>query len=111
MIEIEAVLEPDGTLRACKAEGHAGAGKSGGDIVCAAVSVLIRTAVITLSNKEGITLSSDTPEKGKIWLKANYEAEGKDFLHVSGQFLLNGLSSVAREYPKNCKLTIKNFGF
>jgi hypothetical protein len=106
LIEIEAVLEKDGILRACKASGHAGAGKAGTDIVCAAVSVLIRTAFNTLSNRKGITVRYGAPEKGQFWLEADYDAEGKDFLFAAGEFLINGLLSVAREYPENCKFNI-----
>ena len=111
MIEIEAVLEGDGTLRACRASGHAGAGKAGTDIVCAAVSVLMRTALSVLSGKKGITVRGGAPEKGQMWLEAEYDADGKDFLYAAGLFLIEGLWSVAQEYPKNCKITIKNFGF
>ena len=106
MIEIEAVVEEDGTLRACYASGHAGAGKAGSDIVCAAVSVLIRTAFSVLSGRKGITLSGEAPEKGQMRLEAGYTAEGKDFLFAAGQFLINGLSSVAKEFPENCRLNI-----
>jgi uncharacterized protein YsxB (DUF464 family) len=106
LIEIEAVLEDDGTLRACKASGHAGAGKAGTDIVCAAVSVLMRTAFSTLSDRKGITIRYGAPEKGQFWLETDYEAEGKDFLFATGSFLINGLKSVAQEFPQNCKLNI-----
>jgi uncharacterized protein YsxB (DUF464 family) len=108
MIHIEAVVEDDGTLRACKASGHARAGKAGNDIVCAAVSVLLRTALKTLSGRKGITLDGGAPEKGQLWLEAGYEAEGKEFLFAVGVFLIEGLSSVAQEFPNNCKFTIKN---
>jgi uncharacterized protein YsxB (DUF464 family) len=104
-------LEGDGTLRACKASGHAGAGKAGADIVCAAVSVLMRTALSALSGRKGIILKGGAPEKGNLWLEASYDAEGKDFLFAVGVFLIEGLKSVAQEYPKNCKLTFKNFSF
>lgn len=109
MIEIEAVLEKDGTLRACKASGHAKAGKTGEDIVCAAVSVLMRTAFAVLSNREGITLRVDAPERGQMRLEADYEAEGKNFLYASGVFLIEGLRSVAQEYPQNCKIKISTY--
>jgi len=111
LVEIEAVLEADGTLRACKASGHAGAGKAGTDIVCAAVSVLMRTALNVLSGRKGITVRGGAPEKGLLWLEADYDADGRDFLFAAGVFLIEGLKSVAQEYPKNCKLTIKNFSF
>jgi len=111
MIEIEAVFDKDDVLRVCKASGHAGAGKAGNDIVCAAVSVLMRTAFSALSNRKGIILRCGAPEKGRFWLEADYDADGKDFLFATGVFLLEGLKSVAQEYPQNCKITIKNFSF
>jgi uncharacterized protein YsxB (DUF464 family) len=107
LIEIEAVLEGDGTLRACKAAGHAGAGKTGNDIVCAAVSVLMRTALSVLSGRKGITVDGGAPERGQMWLEAGYDAEGKDFLFAAGVFLVEGLKSVAREFPNSCKLSIR----
>ena len=107
MIEIEAVLDDEGTLRACKATGHAGAGKAGTDIVCAAVSVLMRTALSVLSGREGITVRGGAPKSGHLWLEADFKAEGRDFLFAAGVFLLEGLKSVAQEFPKNCKLNIR----
>ena len=107
MIKIEAVLEEDGTLRACKAIGHAGAGKAGTDIVCAAVSVLMRTALITLSGRKGIEIRYDAPAPGQMRLETDYEAEGKDFLFAAGVFLIEGLKSVAQEYPQNCEIKIR----
>ena len=109
MIEIEAVLEKDGTLRSCKASGHSGLGKEGTDIVCAAVSVLMRTALIALSGRNGITVRTDAPEKGQMRLEADYDAEGREFLFAAGVFLIEGLKSVAQEYPQNCKLTISSW--
>ena len=106
MIEIEAVLDDSGVLRACKASGHAGAGKAGTDIVCAAVSVLMRTACCVLDGREGITVRSGAPEPGQMWLEADYEASGRNFLYAAGVFLIEGLRSVAQEYPQNCKLSV-----
>jgi uncharacterized protein YsxB (DUF464 family) len=107
LIEIEAVLDENEILRSCKVSGHAGAGKTGSDIVCAAVSVLMRTAACTLSDREGVIVRYEAPEPGLFFLEAEYMAEGKDFLFASGVFLLEGLASVAEEYPDNCKLTIR----
>ena len=107
MIEIEAVLDDDGVLRTCNASGHAGAGRTGSDIVCAAVSVLMRTALSVLSGRKGISISGGAPERGRLWLEAGYEAEGRDFLFAAGVFLIEGLMSVAQEHPDNCKLNIR----
>jgi uncharacterized protein YsxB (DUF464 family) len=107
LIEIEAVLDKSGTLRSCKAIGHAGAGRTGEDIVCAAVSVLMRTAVRVLSDRKGISIRCEAPEPGFLSLEADYTAEGKDFLFAAGVFLSEGLASVAEEYPHYCKLTVR----
>ena len=107
MIEIEAVLDENRVLRSCKASGHAGLGRTGTDIVCAAVSVLMRTAVRSLNGREGITLQWEAPEPGLLSLEAEYTTEGRDFLFAAGVFLIEGLSSVAEEYPEHCKLTIR----
>ena len=107
MIEIEAVLDENDVLRSCKASGHARAGRTGNDLVCAAVSVLLRAAASSLFEREGITLRCDAPKKGFHNLEVDYTAEGKDFLFAVGVFLIEGLASVAEEYPQNCKLTLR----
>ncbi|MDR0443891.1 MAG: ribosomal-processing cysteine protease Prp [Treponema sp.] len=110
---MEAVLDDDGVLRACKASGHAGAGKKGTDIVCAAVSVLMRTALGVLSGREGVVVRGGAPEPGSLWMEADYTAEGsnalhsREFLSATGVFLLEGLKSVAQEYPENCRVIIR----
>ena len=100
-------MDEAGILRECKAAGHARAGKTGSDIVCAAVSVLLRAAVQVLEGRKGITLRAVAPEPGLLGLQADYTAEGKGFLSATGEFLITGLRSVADEFPKNCKLTIR----
>jgi len=107
VIKIEAVLDVDGVLRVCKASGHAGVGRTGNDIVCAAVSVLMRTAIRSLSEREGITIRCDAPEPGFLFLEADYTAKGREFLFAAGVFLLEGLASVAEEYPEHCSLSIR----
>jgi uncharacterized protein YsxB (DUF464 family) len=107
LIEIEAALDKEGLLRACKAAGHAGAGKAGSDIVCAAVSVLMRSALRALSNRRGIEVRGGAPEPGFLWMEADYTAEGREFLAAAGTFLTEGLSSVAEEYPEHCRITIR----
>jgi uncharacterized protein YsxB (DUF464 family) len=107
LINIEIVLDDEGILISAKAEGHAGAGKTGNDIVCAAVSVLMRTAYTALYGRDGLTVKCGAPEPGLMSLEAGYGAGGKDFLFACGVFLVEGLKSLAMEYPKNIKLDIR----
>jgi hypothetical protein len=67
----------------------------------------MRTALGILSGRKGITLRGGAPEKGQLWLEADYDADGKDFLFAAGTFLIEGLLSVAQEFPQNCKVNIK----
>ena len=107
MITIAVVQDESGLLKSCDIHGHAGEGKRGHDIVCAAVSVLARTAQAVLSGKEDITVRGGAPGRGVFTLEtqANSQA-GRDFLAATGAFLVEGLQSVADEYPGNCVMTI-----
>jgi uncharacterized protein YsxB (DUF464 family) len=106
MIRIEAALDEAGLLRSCRIHGHAGAGPRGGDIVCAAVSVLARTALSLLSRREGITVRGEAPERGVVSMDIDYAGDGKEFLFAAGAFLVEGLQSVAGEYPDYCVMHI-----
>ncbi|MDR2551746.1 MAG: ribosomal-processing cysteine protease Prp [Treponema sp.] len=107
MITIKAVLDGAGLLKTCEIRGHAGAGKRGSDIVCSAVSVLAKTALMTLSGREGISVRGGPGERGSFSLETEaLTGGGREFLAATGAFLLNGLESVAGEYPQNCGVTI-----
>jgi uncharacterized protein YsxB (DUF464 family) len=107
VITIKAVTDETGLLRSCEVRGHAGAGPKGGDIVCAAVSVLTRTALSVLNTREDIIVRGGAPERGVFMLEAEaYDGPGRDFLAAAGAFLLEGVDSVAREYPGNCTMTV-----
>ena len=100
-------MDKAGLLRSCRVLGHAGAGKQGNDIVCAAVSVLTRTIVRSLSGKEGITIRGSIPEQGDFRIEAEYTAGGREFLAGAGAFFVEGLLSVSTEFPDYCKVTIE----
>ena len=107
MIKADLVLDEAGLLRSFRVSGHSGAGKRGSDIVCAAVSVLTRTAVRVLSGREGITIQGEIPEEGNFYLGTECTAEGREFLAAAGAFLIEGLLSVSEEFPDHCKVNIK----
>jgi len=107
VINADLVLDEAGLLKSCRVSGHSGAGKRGGDIVCAAVSVLTRTIVRVLSGREGITIRGEIPEEGNFYLETEYTAEGREFLAAAGAFLIEGLLSVSGEFPEHCKVNSK----
>jgi uncharacterized protein YsxB (DUF464 family) len=101
------VLDEAGLLRSCRVQGHAGAGKKGGDIVCAAVSVLTRTIVRVLSGRKDITIRGSIPGQGNFQMESEYAPEGREFLAAAGAFLIEGLLSVSAEFPDYCKVIIE----
>jgi uncharacterized protein YsxB (DUF464 family) len=107
MIHVEAAVDRTGFLRACRVEGHAGAGPRGGDPVCAAVSALVRAALRTLSGRKGITVRGDAPERGLLWMEVDYTEEGREFLAGAGTFLIEGLMSVSEDFPDYCGIEIQ----
>jgi len=107
MIQAELVLDGAGLLRSCRVSGHAGAGKRGNDIVCAAVSVLARTIVRVLSNRKDINIRGSIPDMGNFFLETEYAPEGREFLAAAGSFFIEGMLSVSEEFPDYCKLTIE----
>jgi uncharacterized protein YsxB (DUF464 family) len=103
MIRISVTLDKTGLLSRCEVRGHAQAGPKGGDIICAAVSVLARTALAVLEARKDLTVRGAAPERGVFFLEVEApEGPGRDFLAATGTFLLEGLGSIAREYPKSC---------
>ncbi|MDR1972218.1 MAG: ribosomal-processing cysteine protease Prp [Treponema sp.] len=112
MVGIEVTLDQAGLLRSCRVKGHAGAGKGlfrrGADPVCAAVSILVRTALRTLAGRRGIELRGGAPDRGLLWMEADYTAEGRDFLAAAGAFLIEGLKSVSEDYPGYCGIIIED---
>jgi uncharacterized protein YsxB (DUF464 family) len=107
LIQADIVLDETGLLKSCRVQGHAGAGKKGGDIVCAAVSVLTRTIVPVLSGRKGITLRGNIPGEGNFQIETECTGEGREFLSAAGSFLVEGLLSVSAEFPDYCKVTIE----
>jgi uncharacterized protein YsxB (DUF464 family) len=106
---ITATVTQDRTalLRTLAVEGHAKRGPPGADSVCAAVSVLTRTAAAVLAGKAAITVELVTPARGELYLDVQCRREGEPYLCAVQDFLLEGLNSVAAEYPDCLRLVFE----
>ena len=105
MISVLLTCGKDGTLASCRAQGHAYFAEKGGDIVCSAVTVLLRTTMQALSETEGVFVRADASERGS--LDFDVSAESAPALVYAGRFLEAGLASLVREYPRNVELKIQ----
>lgn len=100
MIELVLERNTEGVLISCSGKGHAGYAGAGNDIVCSAVTILIRTAMQFLSEIEDIGFKSDYSLRGNInFVTSSNSPESKKILVFTGKFLEKGFSSLFKEYP------------
>ncbi|MBO7122945.1 MAG: ribosomal-processing cysteine protease Prp [Treponema sp.] len=105
---ISVLLVNGRSLLRCEAEGHALFDKKGRDIVCAAATILLRTAAQTLSQRPGICFTSEEPVLGKIAFEARADKDSAiTELKFAADFLQKGFESLAKEFPQNVQLECK----
>ncbi|WP_304222354.1 ribosomal-processing cysteine protease Prp [Gracilinema caldarium] len=107
MIRVDVILDTAGILKSCAVVGHASAGPRNEDIVCAAVSVLSRTALRTLSKTEGVTVRGNAPARGELFMEIEYAAVCRDQVAGITNFLLEGLLSISEEFSEHCCVRIQ----
>ncbi|MBP5250983.1 MAG: ribosomal-processing cysteine protease Prp [Treponema sp.] len=96
-----------GEFVSIKAEGHASFAAKGKDIVCAAESVLLGTALEVLEQTEDIKVESSAGKRGKLEFSAhvvNGSENSKvlsERLKCTADFLRNGFLSISRQFPEN----------
>ena len=99
-----------GMLLSCKAEGHAGFAKSGSDIVCSAITVLIRTTMQVLSESDNVKLEVDTTRCGYLSFYVtvdSFSEKTEAVLLYAGDFLEKGLRTLMEEFPEYVELRSK----
>lgn len=97
----------NGALIQCKANGHAGFSKKGSDIVCSAVTILLRTAMQLLSQNENVALKADTLLRGNLAFRVEVKKECPEtelLLKCTADFIRCGIGSLTEEYPENVQL-------
>jgi len=107
MTVVRLIRGTNGEIHSCKAEGHSGYAAKGTDIVCSAVTVLLRTAMQVLSETPGVVLETDTSLRGNVYFSVKKEKPDTDTaarLICTGDFLEQGFSSLSKEYPANVEL-------
>ena len=87
-----------------KAKGHAGAGKHGQDIVCAAVSCLMQT----LANEVEEAARAGAVAHGEGWMKVEVTPthESCDMVEAWVELVQDGLDALAESYPENVELVV-----
>ena len=105
MVTVWLTSLPDGRFYSCAAAGHAECGEGGRDLVCAAVSMLLRTTASALTETKGLAVTTEAPEKGAFAFSAEASGEESDAVTVGAQLrfvytlLRSGFRALEQEYP------------
>lgn len=107
---VRLVRRTDGRFVSCSASGHAGYAEHGSDIVCSALTALLRTTAQVLSEIDEITVDEQADVRGQLHFTAdafNADNEADACLRYAGRFLEKGLSSLKHEFPAYIELNIQ----
>ena len=111
MTQVLLVRTVNGELQSCSANGHSGFSTKGKDIVCAAVTTLLRTTLEVLETVEGIKLNAESASRGKLVFDVKHtdliKSESVKKVIFAGDFLETGLQRLAKEYPRNVTLRVQ----
>ena len=94
----------NGVLKKCEANGHACFSKKGTDIVCSAVTILLRTSMQVLSHTEDVSLIAETSTRGNLAFSVEAKDENLETeirLKYVADFIRNGIGSLAKDFPEN----------
>ena len=111
MINITLTREKDGGLHSCVVSGHARYAEKGDDVVCAAVSILVRVAVLQLQkwalDDKGLKVSLDYQKTGFVdFCVLQSSKDSREALAHLFDFLKLGFESIACEYPSYVKFKV-----
>ena len=123
MVKIRLLSNAENCFSAFESSGHAGSGhadfgdndgkpEKGGNIVCAAVTILLKTAVLSLSSaqKESSSLKAEIRADNPGYLSAKVTAfsdKDRPRLQYLLEFLTIGLMAIEAEYPDCLDLQIE----
>ena len=102
MIKARAEVDTDGMLLYFEATGHAGAGSPGFDTVCAAFTVLVRTAYSALARLPGARVGGSATRTGSLDFRVETVPGGERERAIGmTAFLLEGLEALERDFPES----------
>ena len=105
------VVYKNNNIVSITADGHANFSKNGYDIVCAAISVLMSTAVNALEAVAGLKYFIYESDEKTGYMYIELPAKLSDEQKIKADIVLKtvqeGLKGIAQGYPKNIKLYVE----
>ena len=107
MIKVKIVITKNKIIKELKVSGHSDYDKYGKDIVCAAISILIYTAHLSLKKLPDIKIEySDDKETVCLSLEENYSKKLEGEIRGITIYLVNGLKLLSEKYQENVNLDL-----
>jgi hypothetical protein len=107
VIQIEIRLDQRGALLGFAVSGHAGSAPRGEDLVCAAVTVLFRTAARLLQLHPDIRIRGNASDSGRMDLTIEaLPAEKRQWLAGLSDLLVRGSRDLQEENPEAIALSV-----
>ncbi len=108
MIVVTVVSDGNEMIRSVSVSGHALGLEKGGNIVCAAVTVLVRTAARLLESVPGVEVSGGGGNRGEFELHIDeVDIRRNGYGKAVGDYLLMGIRDLRDEFPGDCTLKEK----
>ena len=106
MIDIKILFNNDKIIKKLEVKGHSKFDRPGKDIVCAAVSILIYSAYLSIKNLPDIKIEYKD-DKENIYLSLiDYKKELEGEIRGITIFLVNGLKLLSENYKNNVNLDL-----
>ncbi|MGL4982151.1 MAG: ribosomal-processing cysteine protease Prp [Treponemataceae bacterium] len=106
MVKITLYKSRDGCFKKIKALGHAGFSNTEGDIVCSAITMLLRTTLDVLNKK--IELDIEAGERGLLSFSVrDFQSVDTTYLIFVCDFLETGFLRLQADYKKNISFNVK----
>jgi uncharacterized protein len=107
LIHVFITLDSEGILSKVIADGHSEYEKKGRNIVCAAATVLLRTAARQLEGITDVKLKGEAETPGSLNFVIEWYSENRRaYLKGITDFLARGIDDLSVEFPSECSLTI-----
>lgn len=98
-------IKKNGKFQSFRISGHSGYAEQGSDIVCAAVSSMAMLVINTVSEDFGVPVGLRVDEAAATIDFALKDSDDRACALIAG--LQRELASLASDYPKNVRVTVK----
>ena len=108
MIQVLLECSEKGLLQTCVAEGHANYAPKGSDIVCSALSCLLRTVLAQLQSVKTLKLKTEILDRGMLAFSVEeFSNEDEFLLKYASDFLKTGIGQLVQEFPNHISLRVR----